>query len=106
MTADGERALRRRLVAAFDWTFRDRGTGRVTIGQFPNPALAIFLATVALGQVTDDDTVVGMAVAWTGTVALGWWAVAEVRSGVNPWRRLLGLVGCAAVVARIASLLG
>jgi hypothetical protein len=31
--------------------------------------------------------------------ALGWWALDEVIRGVNPWRRLLGLAGCAIVIA-------
>lgn len=86
--------------------FRDRGTGRITVAQFPNVSLGLFLATVVVGQVTDDDDVIGVAARWTGTAALGWWAMAELRSGVNPWRRLLGLAGCGVVGARIASVVG
>ena len=33
-----------------------------------------------------------------GLAALGWWAVDEVVRGVNPWRRLLGVVGCVIVL--------
>ena len=105
MTASRRNHLRRRAVAAFDWMFRDRQTARITVAQFPNVALGIFFATVILGQVTDDEDLIGVAVRWTGTAALGWWAVAELRSGVNPWRRLLGLAGCVIVGARIARLL-
>lgn len=106
MTASRARPLRRRFVAAFDWMFRDRDTGRVTVAQFPNPALAVFLTTVVLGHVTDEGSAAGLVARWTGTVALAWWAVAELRSGVNPWRRLLGLVGLAVVLARVAGLSG
>lgn len=105
MTANRLSDLRRRAVSAFDWMFRDRQTARITVAQFPNVALGIFFATVVVGQVTDEDGLLGVAVRWTGTAALGWWAVAELRSGVNPWRRLLGLAGCVIVGARIASLL-
>ena len=32
------------------------------------------------------------------------WAVDEVWRGVNPWRRLLGLVGCGFALAGVVSL--
>ena len=106
MTDRRVRLLQRRAGSAFEWMFRYRETGRITVVQFPNAALAIFLATVVVGRATDEDSATGLAVRWTGTVALAWWAVGEVRSGVNPWRRFLGVVGCAAVMARTVSLLG
>lgn len=105
MTANRLSDLRRRAVSAFNWMFRDRQTGRITVAQFPNVALGIFFATVVVGQVADDDDLIGVAARWTGTAALAWWAVAELRSGVNPWRRLLGLAGCVIVGTRIASLM-
>jgi hypothetical protein len=35
--------------------------------------------------------------------ALAWWALDEVIRGVNPWRRLLGLAGCAIVIAGLVT---
>ncbi len=29
---------------------------------------------------------------------LAWWAIDEVVRGVNPWRRILGVGGCAVVI--------
>ena len=106
MTARRLRSQRRWVVSGFLWMFQNRHTGRVTVAQFPNAALAIFLATLVVERAIDRGDAPGLAVRWTGTFALGWWAVAELRSGVNPWRRLLGLLGCAAVGVRTASLLG
>lgn len=71
-----------------DWLFRNRKTGRITIAQFPNAALALFLAASLLRQLVHgrlDDTLGVLA-----TGGLVWWAVDELVRGVNPWRRLLG----------------
>jgi hypothetical protein len=84
------------------WLLRDRRTGRLTVGQLPNPALLAFLASrialalVDLGPRTRD------LVAVAGTVALLWWAVDELARGVNPFRRLLGSVVLVALVAGLA----
>jgi hypothetical protein len=89
----------------FDWLFRDRRTGRVTIAQFPNIALWIFFSTVVLRRLVTDGTAPRTAVEGIGVAALGWWAVDELVRGVNPWRRLLGLGGCVLTVSGLASLL-
>ena len=88
----------------FDWMFRDRRTGRVTIVQFPNAALWIFFVTVALRRVVSRDGGLRTAIGYAGVAALAWWAVDEVIRGVNPWRRLLGLGGCALAVTALVSL--
>jgi hypothetical protein len=81
-----------------DWLFRNRQTGEITIAQFPNLPLWIFLAVVGVRWFVRAGTahtvldVVALA-------ALGWWAVDEVVRGVNPWRRALGLGGCAVVIS-------
>ena len=89
----------------FDWLFRDRRTGHVTIVQFPNVALWIFFVTVALRRVVSGDGGMRSAIGYVGVAALGWWAVDEVVRGVNPWRRVLGLGGCVLTVAGLVSLL-
>lgn len=86
-----------------DWFFRNRTTGEITIAQAPNPPLAVLLVTLGLRLVTPDDSGAESALGWIGLAALAWWALDEVIRGVNPWRRVLGLVGCALVVAGAAS---
>jgi hypothetical protein len=62
------------IESAFGWLFRNRDNGRITIAQFPNVPLGVFLGATALDR----------------TAALLWWAVDEILRGVNPWRRFLG----------------
>lgn len=90
---------------AVDWAFRDPRTGRLVVAQLPNVALWIFLVTVVLQRVIDEDHGVHEVVAWVGVAALAWWALDELRRGVNPWRRLLGLLGLVLVALRAADLL-
>ena len=94
----------RTVAALFDWLFRNRETGQITIGQFPNVALWIFIVTVILRRVL-ADTATRTAVDAIGVAALAWWALDELFRGVNPWRRLLGLVGCLAAGAGLVRLL-
>jgi len=91
--------------AVFDWVFRSRRTGRITVAQFPNVALWIFLATVGLRWVVPIGTWVRTAVDWITALSLAWWAIDEVLRGVNPWRRFLGLVVGALVVTGAVSML-
>ncbi|MEO8698313.1 MAG: hypothetical protein ABI658_32770 [Acidimicrobiales bacterium] len=88
----------------FNWLFRNRQTNEITIGQFPNVSLWTFLVTVVLRWIVPDGAV-HTGSSWVGAAALGWWSTDEVLRGVNPWRRLLGVAGCAFVVARVTSLL-
>lgn len=99
------------MKKAIDWVFRNRETGAITVAQFPNVALWIFLGVFAVrlfGSIEDDS---GQAVIEGGTrvvldligfAALGWWSVDEIWRGVNPWRRFLGVTGaCFTVVGLI-----
>ena len=95
----------RRIRSRFDWLFRNRRTGQITVAQFPNLPLWIFFAAVALRWVVPTGTAARTAIDWIGVAALAWWALDEVFRGVNPWRRLLGLGGSALAVAGLASLL-
>jgi hypothetical protein len=87
-----------RVGKAVDWAFRDRRTGRIVVAQWPNLPLGLWLGATAAQSLFDT----GEAVLGTvGAVALGWWAVAEVGWGVNPWRRLLGTVVLAGLAASL-----
>lgn len=85
----------------FNWMFRNRATGQITVVQIPNIALSIYLVTVVLRWIMPAYT----AIDWIAVGALAWWAVDELFRGVNPWRRLLGLCGCVVVCTTVASLL-
>ena len=73
-----------------DWLFRNRHTGRITIAQWPNAPLWLFLAATALDSLFDPEGDVRTGLEVVATVGLLWWAVDEVARGVNPWRRFLG----------------
>jgi hypothetical protein len=78
-------------VLSLGWWVRDQN-GRVTLAQWPNAALAVWLVTVAVGW----SGVLGAArtdtLAEVGKGALIVWALDEVVRGVAPFRRLLGAV--------------
>ena len=76
--------------SALDWLLRDRTTGRLTIAQFPNAPLALFLVASLLRWVLDPDDRLDTALRGLATGALVWWGLDELARGVNPWRRLLG----------------
>ena len=93
------------IKSAFDWCFRSRQTNQITIAQFPNAALWVFFATVVLRWVVPTDAAARPYIDWVSVVALAWWALDELFRGVNPWRRVLGLAGCAIALVRLVSLL-
>ena len=73
------------MRAAFDWFFRNRRTGRITIGQWPNAALWVYIAATILHARVDADPI-----KWVATAALLVWGLDELFRGVNPFRRTLG----------------
>ena len=87
----------------FDWFFRNRRTGSITVAQVPNPPMWIFLAAVLVRWTVPMDVPLSDWIEGIALVSLSWWAFSEVRWGVNPWRRLLGLGGFAIVIVRAAS---
>jgi hypothetical protein len=92
------------LRAAFDWFFRSRETGKITVAQFPNLPLWIFLGAVAFERVVRPTGAVHSGVRILSTTSLGLWAADEVLRGVNPWRRILGAVVCVLVLMSAMSL--
>jgi hypothetical protein len=75
---------------AVDWWFRSRETGRITVGQWPNLSLWIFIVAWTLRRLLDPTGTVDTVLAVVATAALVVWALDELIRGVNPWRRLLG----------------
>lgn len=92
---------------AFDWFFRDRRTGAVVIGQWPNLPLWIFVAASILEWLL-ETTAPGLPVPVFASLrvvallALAIWALDEIVRGVNPWRRCLGGAVLAGLVLSLA----
>jgi hypothetical protein len=84
-----------------DWLFRNRQTGTITIGQAPNPPLWVFIGATLVRVIFRPDGSTGSAVTIVGTAALTYWAVDEIARGVNPFRRILGAVVLAGIVASL-----
>ena len=84
-----------------DWLFRNRQTGRITVAQFPNMALWVFLVASALRRFLDPGGWTGTGLDVVATGSLMWWAIDELVRGVNPWRRLLGGGVLAAQIVRL-----
>ncbi len=93
---------------AFDWFFRDRRSGAVVIGQWPNGPLWIFGAAAALEWLLAATAPGLPAPVFAGLrvvalLSLIVWALDEIVRGVNPWRRCLG---AAVLIGIVVSLLG
>jgi len=88
-------------MRAIDWLFRNRQTGEITIAQFPNLPLWIFLGALIVQRLAGESTTLGTIADYTASGAIGWWAIDEIARGVNPWRRLLGVAGMVFAVYRL-----
>lgn len=87
--------------SVLDRIFRDPDTGKLTVVQLPNLPLAIFLVAT-LGRIAFHPSgTAATAVSVVGTVALGWWSVGEIGWGDSLFRRVLGGVVLAGLVARL-----
>jgi hypothetical protein len=85
-----------------NWLFRNRRTGAITIVQFPNLALAIFMAASVARAVTHPNGAGRTALTVIASFGLIWWAVDEMARGVNPWRRFFGAAVLAGQLLRLA----
>jgi hypothetical protein len=88
-----------RAERAVRWLFVSRSTGRLTVAQWPNLPLAVFLVVSAVSRIFHPS---GDAETWLrvlGVIALIAWALDELVRGVNPFRRILGAAVLAVTVA-------
>lgn len=88
-------------MTVVDWFLRDRRTGRIVIAQWPNTALVVWLVVSTARVLLGLGGGWGVALRVVATLALGWWAVDEIGRGANPWRRMLGAVVLAGLVASL-----
>ena len=97
--APGGSGIRRGLR----WLFVNRQTGHITVAQRPNLSLSLFLvlwlARYVFGPTGDVEDVLQL----LGAAALVWWSADELSRGVNPFRRILGLVVLIATVSSLAA---
>lgn len=66
--------------------------GGVTLAQWPNPALAVWLVAVVVGWTGVLGAARSETLAGVGQGALVVWALDELVRGASPFRRLLGAV--------------
>ncbi len=76
---------------AFRWTFDSRLTGRVTVAQFPNVWVWIFLAAMLGERLVPPSSPSRQVLVGAKAASLTIWALDEIARGVNPWRRFLGV---------------
>jgi hypothetical protein len=79
-----------------------RQTGRLTVVQWPNISLLVFILLSIASHLYHSTGAAGSFVRVFADVALLVWAGDELARGVNPFRRTLGLV---VIVATIASMI-
>ncbi len=77
-------------LSSGSWWFRS-SDGRLTLSQWPNPALSVWLVAVVLGWF-DLSATHATAVDGVRHGALIVWALDEVVRGASPFRRVLGAV--------------
>jgi hypothetical protein len=100
-SAEGIEPKRGRGRRVIRWMFADRRSGRLTIAQWPNITLWLFIILTVGLHVLHAKGSVGELIRVLADVALLVWAADEVIRGVNPFRRILG---CLVLVVAIESL--
>ena len=81
-----------------DYAFRSRETGKITLAQAPNVPLGLYIGVRVADAVFTPAGTAGTVLHWIGVAALVWWGGAELLTGVNPFRRLLGVAALTVAV--------
>ena len=90
---------------ALRWLFINRKTGRITVAQWPNLSLGLFVAASLALRIFHPSGTTDQILRIGAAIALVVWALDELIRGVNPFRRLLGfgiLLSTAATVTVFA----
>ncbi|MBW8172981.1 hypothetical protein K0651_07960 [Ornithinimicrobium sp. Arc0846-15] len=87
---------------AFDWLFRSRETGNLTIAQFPNWPILVWAGGTVLTRFIDGMP--GAIFQIIATAALTYWALLELFRGEAPFRRALGAGALIWVVTGLISI--
>ena len=78
------------LTSLGEWLFRNRRTGQITVAQFPNAALLVWMVGSALLLLINPQGRLRDVLVVVAALGLAAWAIDEVVRGVNPFRRILG----------------
>jgi hypothetical protein len=87
---------------AFRRVFANRRTGRITIAQWPNIPLWVFIVVAVITRVVHPSGSAATVTRTVAVVAVLAWALDEVLRGVNPFRRALGLVVVVVTLVSVA----
>jgi hypothetical protein len=88
---------------ALRWLFINRTTGRITVAQWPNLALGLFIAASLALRMFHQSGTPDRILRIGADIAIVVWSLDELIRGVNPFRRVLGL---AILMLTIVSLAG
>jgi hypothetical protein len=86
----------------FRWVFENRRTGRITIAQWPNVELGLFIILAVAPRVVHTSGNAHTALRVLADVALLAWSADELVRGVNPFRRALGAALLMATIVNLA----
>jgi hypothetical protein len=86
---------------AVRWMFLNRRTGGITVAQWPNISLSVFIVVSLLLRIVRPHGWRATLLHVLADVAIILWGVDEVVRGVNPFRRILGSVVLLATVAHL-----
>jgi hypothetical protein len=84
------------------WLFVNRLTGRITVTQWPNLPLALFIVGALLTRLFRPAGTTADVLRIATSAALVVWSLDELVRGVNPFRRLLGLGILVATLVNLA----
>lgn len=86
-------------MTPFEWLFRNRRTGEITVWQWPNLLSGLTVVAALVAWLFPDDRV-GRASRLVSSASWTLWGLDELTRGVNPFRRLNGLGALVAQAAR------
>ena len=85
-----------RVRSIYTALFKDKD-GKIVIAQFPNAPLLLWLATILISQFVENQNTLTI-LSIIGTIALAVWAILEIYSGVNLFRKILGTAVLAYII--------
>jgi hypothetical protein len=83
---------------AIRWMLVSRRTGRLTVAQWPNVSLSVFIVLTVGSHIFPARARAENLIRVLADVALLIWAADELVRGVNPFRRILGLLVIAVTI--------